>query len=408
MTYDVVVVGASVAGLAATEELRRGGFAGTIALVDAERHLPYDKPPLSKKLLRPAWDPAHARLRPREHYDALEVDLLLGVAARALDASSREVTLATGRVLCGHDIVLATGASPRPPPGRPMAGVHTLRGLDEAVAIRRELTPGSRLVVVGGGFVGAEVAAAARQHGVDVTLVEAMPVPFLGLLGADVGRALAEVHGRRGVRLECGVAVAGIEHRSSLDDTVEVVLADGRRLAADVVVVGLGVRPNTEWLTRSGLELGDGVVCDDEGRTSVDHVYAAGDMAAWFDAGERVHLRSQHWTTAREQGSAVARALAGRSEGAVRSAVPYFWSDQFDLRLQAYGRTLGHDASELVWGSYVEERFVALYHRAGTLIGAVGVNAARELRRYHGEIEEATTRSWAGLDGDYRGATLSR
>lgn len=388
---DVVIVGGSVAGVATADELRRRGFPGSIVLVDSEAHLPYDKPPLSKKALTSDWDPAQAQLRPRQHYDDLSIQLRLGQTAQSLETSQRSVLLESGEVLSARHVVLTTGASPRALPlSQPVPGVHTLRGLDDALAIRRRLGPGRRLVVVGGGFIGAEVAATARQEGAEVTVVEAMPLPFAGVLGPEAGAALAGMHTRRGVQLACGVPVARVERSAA---GAVVVLADGKELVADVVVVGLGVRPRTDWLAGSGLLVADGIVCDELGRTSAPNVYAAGDVASWYDSRTQGHSRGEHWTVAREQGTAVARVILGDAGSASLSAAPYFWSDQFGVRIQCFGYVARHDDCELAWGSPADEQFVMLYFRLGRLVGAVGVNAARQLRRYHADIETQTARS---------------
>ncbi len=387
-SYGVTVVGASIAGLSAAEELRRGGFTGSILLVDAQRHLPYDKPPLSKKSLADGWEPTQAQLRPASHYEVLDVELALGDGARALDPAARTVSLESGRTITAQHVVIATGARARSLPGVHSERVLTLRGVDDASAMRRLLVPGARLLVVGGGFVGAEVAAMASQHGVEVTIVEAAPSPFFGVLGEQVGHALGEAHRRRGVRIEAGVAVRAVHEE---DAGVCVELADDRRMAADVVLVGLGTAPNIEWLAGSGLALGDGVQCDRSGRSSVSGVYAAGDVACWAGPHGRAGMRGQHWTLAREQGSAVAKLILGRPDEAPLSAAPYFWSDQFDLRLQSFGHLAGHDACELVWGSYAEEKFVVRYYRAGRLCAAVGVNGARELRTHRAELEQGVS-----------------
>lgn len=384
-TFDVLVVGASVAGLATVEELRRREFAGTIALLDAQPHLPYDRPQLSKRALEPDWAAAQAELRPATHYGALDVTLLLGTAAASFDAGSGTVTLADGRAIRCRQLVVATGADAYGLPARAAVDVHTLRRLDDALRLRTALAPGRRLVVVGGGFVGAELSAAAVRRGLEVTLVEQQNNLFQALLGAEVGEALAQAHRRRGGHVICGSAVSCVRPVGAMH---EVVLANGEVLPADVVVAGLGVRPATDWLTGSGVEVTDGIVCDERGRTSVPGVYAAGDVASWFNPQRGVHARGHHWTLAREQGTTVGRVLADTTARGAVSSVGYFWSDQFDLRLQVFGDLAGHDERELVWGHYADERFAVLYYRDGTLVGAAGVNAARELRRHREALQQ--------------------
>lgn len=394
MTHrDVVVVGASIAGVATAEGLRRQGFRGSITLVDAEPYLPYDKPPLSKQALSQGWNHDQLTLRSADHYRDLDVELRLGVRVENLDASQRIVTLADGTVLQSGHVVIATGGRARGFDHAP-AGVFTLRGRDDAVALRTALGRSHRLTVVGGGFVGAEVAASARQHGLDVTIVEATSLPFLTLLGRADAEALVQVHRRRGVRVRCDRAVTAVV---AAPQGPEVVLADGSTVPGDVVVVGLGIAPNTEWLVGSGLDLGDGVLCNAHGATSVTGVWAVGDVAAWPDPTTGRPRRGQHWTGARTQGTVIAHGIAATLPGWHDPERPlrpppvgasYFWSDWYDLRLQCFGDPGDHDSAELVWGAHDDEKFVTTYHRDGELIAVLGVNAAREIRPYRAALEQ--------------------
>lgn len=389
---DVVIIGASVAGVSTAEGLRRQGFKGSITLVDSEPHLPYDKPPLSKQALTAKWDHQQLLLRPQQHYRDLDLELCLGISVDRLDAHHRVVGLADGSELRAEHVVIATG-------GRPLGfddvpeGVFTLRGRDDARALRETLGRSRRLTVVGGGFVGAEVAATSRQEGLDVTIVEAAPLPFLGLLGRYTAEALAHYHRERGVRVRCASAVSTIVP-SAAGPTV--VLDDGQTLTSDVIVVGLGIAPNTEWLGDSDLALGDGVLCDERGATSIERVWAAGDVAAWLDPTTGHHRRGQHWTGARIQGTVVAHRISiaahphdrGTARPAPSVGVPYFWSDLYDLRLQCFGDPTDHDSSAVEWGRYADGQFVTSYYRKDELIAVVGVNAARELRPYRAALEQ--------------------
>ena len=314
----VVVVGASLAGLRATEALRRDGFDGRIVLMGAEPHLPYDRPPLSKQLLAGEWEAQELVLR-RAPYDELEIDLRLGVRATALDAATKVVTLDTGarEELAFDGALLATGATPRTLPDTPdLDGIFVLRTVDDALDLRARLDDHPRVVVVGAGFIGSEVAATCRGRGLQVTVLEALPAPLVRGLGAMLGMVCGELHRDHGVDLRLGVGVAAIEG----DGRVERVrLDDGCAVDADVVVVGVGVVPVTDWLEGSGLTLDNGVVCD-ETLLAAPGIVAAGDVARWpnpmFD-GEVMRL--EHWTNAAEQGVAAARRLLVPDDGEARA-----------------------------------------------------------------------------------------
>ena len=377
----VVVVGASLAGLSALEALRQAGYEGELIAVGAEAALPYDRPPLSKQILQGHWEPDKAALRDQGQYDALGVTWHLGRRATALDVAARTVALDDGEPLAYDGLVIATGATPRWLPGsQDMAGIHVLRTLDECVAIRAELETESRLCVVGAGFIGAEVAASARALGVDVTVLEALPAPLARAFPAELGAACAGLHLDQGVDLRCGVTVAGFEG----DDRVTGVrLGDGSVVEADVVVVGVGVVPETGWLESSGLTLDNGVVCDATCATSAPGVVAAGDIARWPNNLFGETMRVEHWSNAVEQGAAAAqRLLAGPGEAVDFAPVPYFWSDQYDTKIQFLGRCCPTDELHVVDGSLEERRFVALFGRDGRLIGALAFNRPRLLMAY--------------------------
>ena len=376
----VVVVGASLAGLRACETLRTDGFTGRITLVGAEDEVPYDRPPLSKKLLAGEWDGDRIRLRTPQAFDELGLDLRLGVRATALDTASRVVSLADGTEVPYDGLVLTTGAAPRRLPGQPqLDGICELRTLADALDLRSRLTePSARVTVVGAGFIGLEVAATARQAGCVVTVLEGAPSPLIRGLGVEMGAAVASVHARHDVELRCGVRVAAIEGADGRVAGVR--LGDGTLIGSDVVVVGIGVAPATEWLAGSGLELRDGIVCDDTLWTGVPDVYAAGDCARWhnhvFDPHDDAVMRVEHWTNAAEQGAAAARNLLAVAAGSAPMAyesVPFFWSDQFESRIQFVGRAHGDDEVHVFAGS-TDGAFAALYGWEGRLRGVLGVS----------------------------------
>ena len=379
----VVVVGASLAGLAAVETLRQEGYEGELIAVGAEPVLPYDRPPLSKQVLQGQWDADKAMLRDEAQYDALGVTWQLGRRAIALDVANRSVTVDDGEPLSYDGLVVATGATPRRLPGTPadLAGIHVLRTLDDCLALRAEFETGSRVCVVGAGFIGAEVAASARLRGLDVTVLEALPAPLARAFPPQLGGACAGLHRDHGVDLRCGVTVAGFEGDGRVSG---VRLGDGSVVEADVVVVGVGVVPETGWLESSGLTLDNGVVCDATCATSAPDVVAAGDIARWPNNLFGETMRIEHWSNAVEQGAAAAkRLLAGPGEAAVDFVpVPYFWSDQYDTKIQFLGRCCPTDDVRIVDGSIDDGRFVALFGRDGRLFGALAFNRPRLLMGY--------------------------
>jgi NADPH-dependent 2,4-dienoyl-CoA reductase/sulfur reductase-like enzyme len=371
----MVVVGSSLAGLRACETLRSEGFDGAVTMIGAEGVLPYDRPPLSKKFLSGEWEPDRIRLRKADEFASLGLDVRLGVPAVALQVAERRVALADGSSVEGDAVIVATGTEVRRLPFQPdWPGVVELRTLHDSERLRDLLLPGARLVVIGAGFIGLEVAATATQRGCTVTVLEGAPAPLMRALGAQMGEAVASVHARHGVTVRSGVGVAGFE--GSADGVRGVRLADGEVVPADVVLVGVGVRPATEWLSDSGLLLDDGVVCDATLRAAPG-VFAAGDCVRWpngvFD--DEV-MRIEHWTNAAEQGAAAARSALAESTGADRpryESVPFFWSDQFDSRIQFVGRAHGDDDVHVFAGS-TDRAFAALYGRNGRLRGVLGVS----------------------------------
>jgi 3-phenylpropionate/trans-cinnamate dioxygenase ferredoxin reductase subunit len=384
----IVIVGASLGGLRAAQALRRLGYQEELVAIGDEERRPYDRPPLSKEVLAGKWDVSRLNLM-RDEDAALGVAWRLGVRAAGLDLARREVALAGGERVAWDALVVATGSAARRIPNTPsLAGIHVLRTLDDALALRAELERGPRVAVIGAGFIGMEVAATCRARGLEVSVVEALPAPLERGLGRELGAYVGEIHRERGVDLRCGVGVArflGEGRVAGLE------LVDGKRIAADVVVVGIGSAPNTSWLAGSGLELADGVLCDAACRaTRARNVVAVGDVARWpnalFDGDS---MRIEHWTNATEQADHAAGALlAGDADVAPFAPVPFVWSDQYDCKLQIAGAIRPGDESRLVDGSLAERRFVIAFGRGGRLTGAIGMNRPRVLLKLRSQIRE--------------------
>jgi 3-phenylpropionate/trans-cinnamate dioxygenase ferredoxin reductase subunit len=380
MTDSVLIVGASVAGIGAANELRRRGFPGKITLVDAQRDLPYDRPPLSKAFLLGQAALSDLQFHGRDHYVQAGIDLALGSAVVWLDTDKRMVFLKSGEQLTADRIIIATGARARPfPAARCSAAIHLLRDLRDADALRAELRRGKRLAVIGGGFIGAEVASSASTLGLDVVIVEAARLPFERVLGDQIAARIAALHSPAGIELLCGATVDYIEDAGSRR---RLLLANGRWIEADIVIAGLGALPNVEWLASSGLKLANGIVCDEQGRTSAPGIFAAGDAAAWFNPSTGLCERHEHWTAAREQSRIVAQAIAGDITMSWAAFVPYFWSDLHGVRLQLLGTAEGADQTRIVHEDRERRAFVGEYRNGDVLIGVFGCNAAAKTMRY--------------------------
>ena len=402
MIGSVVIAGASLAGMHAAHTLRNDGYDGRITVIDADANTPYDKPPLSKQVLAGTWDVDRITL-PAAKED-LDLEYLLGRRAMGLDLADRFVRLDGGDRVGYDGLVIATGASARWLPGAPMLeGVHVLRTLDDCLALRDDLDDlPERVVVVGAGFIGAEVAATCRNRGLEVTLLEGLDVPLERALGREMGMVMAELHRYHDVDLRLGVGVDGLE---GTDRVEGVRLNDGTLIPATVVVVGIGVTPNTGWLTGSGLNIDDGVVTD-ETLVAAPGVVAAGDIARWPSARYGGLLRVEHWETAIQMGEAAAKRLLAEHHGTepeVFDPVPWFWSDQYDRKIQLAGRSSADDDVEVVIGSTDEHRFVALYGREGRVVGVLGMNRPRHVMQLRALVEEPT--SWA--DGLARARELA-
>ena len=396
MSNPVVVVGASLAGMNAARTLRLEGHDGPIVVLDGDPHRPYDRPPLSKQILSGEWDPERIVLAIGN--EDLGLDMRLGVRATGLSLADRTVeTLSsdgTEATIAFDGLVIASGAAARRLPGSDgVAGVHVVRTLDDSMALRSDLEVGpGRVVVIGAGFIGSEVASACRKRGLEVTLVEAMPVPLERILGAEMGAVCGRVHVENGVDLRLGTGVDHLETVTEPDGSQRVVgvaLTDGTTVAAEVVVIGIGVSVNTGWLDGSGLDLENGVVCDNT-LLAAPGVVAAGDIARYPSERFGEMLRVEHWEHAIAGGEAAARRLLAEKRGepgAIFDPVPWFWSDQYDRKIQLAGRPAPTDDFAVVHGSTDEFRFVTLYGRNGRLVGVLGMNRPRHVIQLRGLLE---------------------
>ncbi|GAA4011529.1 NAD(P)/FAD-dependent oxidoreductase [Streptomyces plumbiresistens] len=381
----VLVVGASASGLTTAEALRRKGYTGTITVLGDEPHAPYDRPPLSKQVLSGTWEPERAALRTGEALTALDAEFLLGDPALALDPVARTVRTESGRALTADAIVIATGVRARTLPGQDgLTGVHVLRSLDHALALREDLLTCTRLVVVGEGVLGSEIAATARTLGLDVTLTGPLAAPMALQVGPLVSGLLADLHTARGVRLRLGTGVVGLTGEEGRVAGVR--LGTGEVLPADVVVVAIGASPATDWLADSGLALDNGVVCDSRCRAA-EGVYAVGDVARWHHERLGRPIRLENRTNATEQAMAVAGAILG--EDTAYAPVPYFWTDQFDAKLMVHGFLPADAEVDVVEGDLTARRFVARYRSQGRVTGVLGWNMPKQTRLRRQEVVDA-------------------
>jgi 3-phenylpropionate/trans-cinnamate dioxygenase ferredoxin reductase component len=379
VTQRIIIVGGGLGAARTAEQLRRAQFEGSITIVSDEVHLPYDRPPLSKQVLRSELD--DVTLKPREFYDEHNITLMLGSAVRNLDPDRHTVTLENGTVLDYDEVVIATGLVPRRIPSLPnLPGIHVLRSFDESLALRQEAAAARRAVVIGAGFIGCEVAASLHGLGIDVVLVEPQPAPLAAVLGEQIGSLVARLHRAEGVDVRTGV---GVDAVTGTDRVEKVVLSDGTELDADLVVVGIGSRPATEWLEGSGLKVDNGVVCDRVGRTSAGHVWALGDVASWQDAtGHQV--RVEHWSNVAEQARVLVPSLLGKDVPSNLVVVPYFWSDQYDVKIQCLGEPEATDTVHLV--SDDGRKFLAYYERDGVVAGVVGGGMPAQVMKTRAKI----------------------
>ncbi|HET7073127.1 MAG TPA: FAD-dependent oxidoreductase [Mycobacterium sp.] len=378
----IVIVGGGLAAARTAEQLRRSQYTGRITIVSDEVHLPYDRPPLSKEVLRKEVD--DVALKPREWYDEKDIALRLGSAVVGLDTAERTITLDDGTVLGYDELVIATGLVPRRIPAFPdLEGIRVLRSVDESMALREHASAARHAVVIGAGFIGCEVAASLRSLGVDVVLVEPQPTPLASVLGEQIGELVARLHRGEGVDVRLGLGVAEVRGQECVDT---VVLTDGTELSADLVVVGIGSRPATEWLEGSGIEVDNGVICDEAGRTSAPNVWALGDVASWRDATGH-QARVEHWSNVADQARVVVPAMLGQ-DVPTNAVVPYFWSDQYDVKIQCLGEPEADDIVHLVEDD--GRKFLAYYERDGVLVGVVGGGMPGKVMKVRAKIAAAT------------------
>jgi NADPH-dependent 2,4-dienoyl-CoA reductase/sulfur reductase-like enzyme len=414
-TNGIVIVGGGLAAVRTAEQLRKSGYPGPVTVVSDEEHLPYDRPPLSKEMLQdPQKGLDDVLLKPAEFYTDNDIALRLGSRAQSLDTAARTLTLTDDTVIGYDDLVIATGLSPKRIPSFPdLAGIAVLRSYDEAMALREQAASARRAVVIGAGFIGCEVAASLRKLGVDVVLVEPQPAPLAAVLGQQIGELVARLHRAEGVDVRTGVGVAEVRGNggqersdsgmgtggqersdsgmgtggqersdSGMGTVTGVVLDDGTELEADLVVVGIGSRPATDWLVGSGVALDNGVRCDEVGRTSEPHVWAIGDVASWRDAtGHQV--RVEHWSNVADQARVLVAAVLGQDPPSL-VVVPYFWSDQYDVKIQCLGEPEAGDVVHLVEDD--GRKFLAYYERDGVLAGVVGGGMPGKVMKARGKI----------------------
>lgn len=378
----IVIVGGGLAAARTAEQLRKSEYTGPVTIVSDEVHLPYDRPPLSKDVLHADLD--DVTLKPAEFYTDNNITLRLGSAAQTLDITAKTVTLADGSVLGYDELVIATGLVPKRISSFPdLEGIRVLRNLDEALALRTHAASARKAVIIGAGFIGCEVAASLRKLGVDVVLVEPQPAPLASVLGEQVGSLVTRLHRAEGVDVRAGVGVTEVRGEGGHVSTV--VLSDGSELPADLVVVGIGSRPATEWLDGSGVVVDNGVVCDEAGRTSAPHVWALGDVASWRDATGH-QARVEHWSNVAEQARAVVPSILGK-EAPELVVVPYFWSDQYDVKIQCLGEPEANDVVHIVEDD--GRKFLAYYERDGVVVGVVGGGMPGKVMKTRAKIASA-------------------
>jgi 3-phenylpropionate/trans-cinnamate dioxygenase ferredoxin reductase component len=379
----IAIAGGGLAGQRCAETLRRGGYEGAVRLVCSEPHRPYDRPPLSKELLTDAACDTAVPFRPGGWYADQSVDLLLGVGASALSPAEHRLELSDGTELRYEQLLISTGGRPRTLPV--LSGyenVSVLRTLDDARALREVLASHPRLAVVGAGFIGLEIAATARKLGVEVTLVEAAGCPLIGVLGAELGAWFSRLHQAEGVDVRTEVTV----DRVDANGTVRALcLSDGSAVGVDHVLVGTGIDPEVAWLAGSGLDAARGVSVDVNGRTAIEHVFAAGDAAATFDPSRGRHVSGSHWEAARRQGARVARMMLGLDPGP--APLTSFWTDQYGLRIQYIGDARLADSIEID-GDPESRDFTAIFSHAGRAVAALLVNRPRALPTARNLIEK--------------------
>jgi NADPH-dependent 2,4-dienoyl-CoA reductase/sulfur reductase-like enzyme len=370
----VVIIGAGAAGYAVAEGLHQGGFDGRLTIVGEETDAPYDRPPLSKEILSGAWEVPRAELIAHRRIAPMNPELITGVAAESLNAAEHAVLLTDGRTLEYDALVVATGITPRQLPHPDAPNIRVLRTLSDSLALRALIAERSpRLVVVGAGFLGLEVAATSRGLGAEVTVVEPVPGPPLASrIGDAAAIRLQQLHAEHGVTIHTGVGVETITETG-------VVRSDGESHDADVIFIAVGSTPTTEWLNGSGLSIDNGLVCDEYCHAGHD-VWGAGDVASWMHVGYGQRMRLEHRTNAQEQGHAVAKNILGANEPF--TPVPYFWTDQYDARVQLAGVIPRNAEIAVVEGDVNSDQFVQTYSVGGQVAGVLAWKAPRQLAQY--------------------------
>jgi 3-phenylpropionate/trans-cinnamate dioxygenase ferredoxin reductase component len=373
----IAIVGASLTGASAAATLREEGFDGRVVLLGAEPQLPYDRPPLSKAYLRGATPFEKTLLRPAEFYREKDIELRLSTTVTRVDAEKRRLELAGGERLDFDSVLIATGGRNRrfPIPGLDLPGVYDLRTVADADRIREVIAPGRRAVVVGLGFIGAEVASSLRECGVEVVAIEPFKTPLFRALGEEIGRVIEGLHRDHGVDMILGDAVSAFEGNGRVE---RVVTTGGRRVECDFAVFGLGIEPAADVVAGSGVRVDNGIVVDELCRTNVPGVFAAGDVANHYHPVCARQMRVEHWQNGVKQGAAAGRSMLGR--GQPYDEVHWFWSDQYDANIQYAGFHAAWD-QVVVRGSLAERKFLAFFLTAGRVESAVAVNQGRDLRR---------------------------
>lgn len=378
MSSNVVTVGASVGGVRAAQSLRADGFEGRITVIDGEVHLPYDKPPLSKGFLSGSQGIDRLSLISEDNLSQLDIELKLGSKATQLDVAQSEIVLESGERVKYDQLIIATGVRARSSPWQATDGVHLLRTLDDSVALKQDLESAKSVVIVGAGFIGAEVAATAKYFGLEVSLVDPLPIPMARVMGDEVGKRFIELHHLKGVETHFGT---GVESITGSRGDLKVELSDGTILNADVVVVGIGAVPNDEWLASSGLLVDNGVVCDEYcravGQTSI---FALGDVARWYNPKHDRLVRVEHWTNAVDQAACVARNIVHPEDLQVYAPIEYVWSDQYDWKIQIAGVTADAAGQTIIEDPKDPKKFAAIYRdQSGKFCGVVTVSWPRAL-----------------------------
>lgn len=390
---SMVIIGAGHAGGRAAEAMRQAGFTGEIVLVGEEAHVPHERPPLSKELLTGDEGAEITFLNAPAYYAENKIDLRLGTRAEAIDRDGRAVVLADGGRVDYDKLLIATGARVRriDCPGADLAGIHYIRTIDDTLALRPELKEGVRVAVIGGGFIGLEVAAAARIRGAHVTVVELADQVLSRVADPAVGDLVAGLHRANNVHIVTGASVERFEGNGRV---TELVCTDGETIAAELVVVGIGILPNQEIAGDAGLDVGDGITADEYGRTSDPEIFAAGDVANHFNPILGRHLRLESWANAQNGGIAVARNMV--TEPTPYAELPWFWSDQFDLNLQVVGAPLSWERL-VTRGDPASGRCVVFYMDGSRVVGATAFNQGREMRACRQLVESGKAVSDAEL-----------